>query len=49
MLAQSIPLKRLGSVHDMAAVALMMAGRGGAWMTGSCVTLDGGAVVRAAL
>ena len=45
---RGIPLGRLGGVHDMAGVALMMAGpRSGAWMTGSCVTLDGGAVVRA--
>ena len=44
-LSSTIPLRRLGNVYDMAGVALMMAGKSGAWMTGSCVTLDGGAVV----
>ena len=48
-LASTIPLGRLGGVFDMAGMALMMAGKSGAWMTGSCATLDGGAVVSAKL
>ena len=40
------PMGRIGQVYDMAGVAVMLASRAGAWMTGACVTLDGGAVVK---
>ena len=42
----SNPMGRIGSVYDMAGVAVMLASRAGAWMTGACLTLDGGSVVK---
>jgi len=46
-MSRGIPLGRIGSTLDMAAVAVMLAGRGGQWMTGASITLDGGQVIRA--
>lgn len=40
------PLGRLGTVYDISGVALLLASRAGAWMTGACITLDGGTVVK---
>eukprot|EP00946_MAST-07B_sp_MAST-7B-sp1_P005205 g5205.t1 len=45
-LSNANPLGRIGCVYDMAGVALMLASRAGAWITGACVTLDGGTVVK---
>ncbi len=41
-LIERVPLKRLGTSEDIAAVALLLAARGGAYMTGSVVPVDGG-------
>ena len=48
VIAKGVPLGRIGRAKDMVALSLLMAGPGGAWMTGSCVVLDGGAVVKPA-
>ena len=46
-LARATPLGRVGSITDMVGVTLMLAGRGGRWMTGAQIVLDGGAVCAA--
>ena len=40
--AESYALKRLGEPDDVAGVAVMLAGRAGAWMTGQTLIVDGG-------
>lgn len=49
LMGKSIPLQRIGSTLDMAGVAVMLAGRAGAWMTGASIVLDGGAVIKSRL
>lgn len=43
-LAQGIPLGRIGQPGDAAGTAIYLASRASAFMTGACVTLDGGTV-----
>jgi NAD(P)-dependent dehydrogenase (short-subunit alcohol dehydrogenase family) len=38
------PLRRLGEPDDIAGAAVFLAGKSGAWMTGQCITVDGGAL-----
>jgi NAD(P)-dependent dehydrogenase (short-subunit alcohol dehydrogenase family) len=45
----NVPLGRIGNTLDMAGVAVMLAGRAGAWMTGASITLDGGSVIKSRL
>ncbi len=45
-IASGVPLGRLGTPEDMGGAALFLASRAGAWMTGSVVTVDGGAVAQ---
>ncbi|SIN99742.1 SDR family NAD(P)-dependent oxidoreductase [Vannielia litorea] len=40
--AESYALKRLGEPEDIAGVAVMLASRAGAWMTGQTLIVDGG-------
>lgn len=44
--ADSYALKRLGEPDDIAGIAVMLAGRAGAWMTGQTLIVDGGWSVR---
>jgi len=39
------PLRRVGEPHEVAAVAVMLAGRGGAFITGQTLVVDGGTVI----
>lgn len=41
-LAQSVPRKRIGHPDDMAGVALFLASRAGAYVTGAVIPVDGG-------
>ncbi len=41
-IAASSPLRRIGRPDDMAGAALFLAGRGGAYITGSVLAVDGG-------
>lgn len=40
---ESLPMKRVGTPADIARLALFLAGPDSSWMTGSAVTIDGGA------
>ncbi len=42
MLQTQVPLKRFGTVDEIAAVALFLASKQASFITGSCVTADGG-------
>jgi NAD(P)-dependent dehydrogenase (short-subunit alcohol dehydrogenase family) len=44
--AESYALKRLGEADDVAGVAVMLASKAGAWMTGQTLIVDGGWSVR---
>jgi NAD(P)-dependent dehydrogenase (short-subunit alcohol dehydrogenase family) len=46
MLARSLPLKRLGTPEDIAALALFLASDAASWITGETYVIDGGAGVR---
>ena len=39
---KSIPLGRMGNAGDMAGVAIFLAARSGAWVTGVVIPVDGG-------
>jgi len=41
-LVESIPLGRLGVPNDIAGIVLALAGRGGNWITGQAICIDGG-------
>jgi NAD(P)-dependent dehydrogenase (short-subunit alcohol dehydrogenase family) len=41
-IAASAPLGRIGRPDDMAGVALYLAGRAGAYVTGAVIPVDGG-------
>ena len=42
--SSSTPLRRLGEPDDIAGVAVFLASRAGAWMTGQSIIVDGGAL-----
>jgi NAD(P)-dependent dehydrogenase (short-subunit alcohol dehydrogenase family) len=39
---ERLPLKRLGTTGDIAEAACFLAGDGASWITGTCLTVDGG-------
>jgi len=41
-ISEQLPMKRTGGASDMAGVALMLASKAGAWMTGQIIAVDGG-------
>ena len=41
-MTQSVPMRRLGELDDLVGAALFLAGRGSAYITGQCLTIDGG-------
>ncbi|OYU85624.1 MAG: short-chain dehydrogenase [Burkholderiales bacterium PBB5] len=41
-MAQRVPLKRLGSIQDIARMAMLLASDWGAWITGAVIPVDGG-------
>ena len=41
--SSTTPLRRLGEPDDIAGAAVFLAGRGGAWVTGQTIVVDGGA------
>lgn len=45
-IASAAPLRRIGRPEDMAGVALYLAGRAGAYVTGAVITVDGGLSLR---
>ncbi|HXC54569.1 MAG TPA: SDR family oxidoreductase [Rhizomicrobium sp.] len=42
--ATGTPLRRLGEPDDIAGAAVFLAAKSGAWMTGQCIVVDGGAL-----
>ena len=42
----SCPLGRIGEPEDMAGVAIYLASRAGAYLTGAVIPVDGGIIVR---
>ena len=48
LIAQGAPLKRIGRPDDMAGVALFLASRAGAYLTGAIIPVDGGIATTAA-
>jgi NAD(P)-dependent dehydrogenase (short-subunit alcohol dehydrogenase family) len=42
MIVESCPLKRIGEPEDMAGVAIYLASRAGAYVTGAVIPVDGG-------
>ncbi len=45
LVAARLPLKRLGEANDVAKLAVFLASDASAWMTGSTVVVDGGALL----
>lgn len=45
-LAAAVPMRRLGSMEDVAGLAVYLSSRAGAYMTGNVIPLDGGMLVR---
>ncbi|KAJ2793781.1 hypothetical protein H4R20_006437 [Coemansia guatemalensis] len=45
IIVSSIPMRRIGSPEDMAAVCLYLASRAGAYVNGAVIPVDGGALV----
>jgi NAD(P)-dependent dehydrogenase (short-subunit alcohol dehydrogenase family) len=43
VLTAKLPLRRLGTVEDVANAALFLASDASSWMTGQALVLDGGA------
>jgi NAD(P)-dependent dehydrogenase (short-subunit alcohol dehydrogenase family) len=41
-LADAYPMKRIGKPEELARVVAFLAGPGASFMTGECVTVDGG-------
>ena len=42
MIASTCPLGRIGTPEDMAGVAIYLASRAGAYLTGAVIPVDGG-------
>jgi len=42
LIVESCPLKRIGEAEDMAGVAIYLASRAGAYVTGAVIPVDGG-------
>ena len=43
--SERLPLQRIGEPDDIGRAALFLVGDGAAWMTGQCLTVDGGELV----
>jgi NAD(P)-dependent dehydrogenase (short-subunit alcohol dehydrogenase family) len=39
------PLRRVGEPHEVAGVAVLLAGNGGAFITGQTLVVDGGTLI----
>lgn len=44
-IAGSLPMQKIGSPEDVAAACLWLSGKGGKWVTGTVVPIDGGSLV----
>lgn len=44
-IAGGLPQQRIGSPEDVTAACLWLSGRGGEWVTGTIVPIDGGSLV----
>ena len=44
-IAGSLPMNRIGAPEDVVAACLWLSGKGGAWVTGVTVPIDGGSQV----
>jgi NAD(P)-dependent dehydrogenase (short-subunit alcohol dehydrogenase family) len=44
-IAESLPTERIGKPEDVAAACLWLSGKGGEWVTGAVVPVDGGSLV----
>ncbi|WVW84476.1 hypothetical protein I302_106510 [Kwoniella bestiolae CBS 10118] len=44
-LAESLPMKRIGAPGDVAAACLWLSSKGGEWVTGTVIPIDGGSLV----
>ncbi|WWD18324.1 hypothetical protein CI109_102774 [Kwoniella shandongensis] len=44
-LAEGMPMKRIGAPEDVAAACLWLSSKGGEWVTGTIVPIDGGSLV----
>ncbi|KAJ2333277.1 hypothetical protein GGI00_002408 [Coemansia sp. RSA 2681] len=45
VIASRIPMKRIGSPEDMAAACIFLASRGGAYVNGAVIPVDGGSII----
>jgi len=45
-LAKKMPLKRIGTLEDIAGISIYLASRAGAWVTGTTIPVDGGSLVQ---
>ncbi|WWC88835.1 uncharacterized protein L201_003750 [Kwoniella dendrophila CBS 6074] len=45
VLADGLPMKKIGSPEDVASACLWLSGKGGQWVTGTVVPIDGGSLV----
>ena len=46
-IAGQLPMGRIGNPEDVAAACLWLSGKGGQWVTGTVVPIDGGSLVGA--
>jgi NAD(P)-dependent dehydrogenase (short-subunit alcohol dehydrogenase family) len=44
-IASALPMQKIGSPEDVAAACLWLSGKGGKWVTGTVVPIDGGSLV----
>lgn len=44
-IANNLPKKRIGNPEDVAAACLWLSGKGGEWVTGTVIPIDGGSTV----
>lgn len=44
-IAEQLPQQRIGSPEDVSAACLWLSGRGGEWVTGTIIPIDGGSLV----
>jgi NAD(P)-dependent dehydrogenase (short-subunit alcohol dehydrogenase family) len=44
-IAGALPMQTIGSPEDVAAACLWLSGKGGKWVTGTVVPIDGGSLV----
>ncbi|EIW73581.1 hypothetical protein TREMEDRAFT_67435 [Tremella mesenterica DSM 1558] len=44
-IAQNLPMKRIGKPEDVIAACLWLSGKGGEWVTGTIIPIDGGSLI----